>query len=384
MSRNSFPYQETILQWLWEEMLFSTKGLKTTCGKSIQIIHQGTLNLTDGPDFKQAKLLIDGLVWHGSVEMHLKSTNWKQHGHQSDSNYNNVILHVVVEHLPVAVTCSDGNQPFTLNLLPHLNKDIEPFLKAFFQEDTLPCANVHFISEAAFLAQLEKAHLEYLEKKVSDFFSFYNPESLQSAAWKNALMISIFDGFGISQNRVPMQQLAHNLQKENYDSLEEFLQHANELAFDNNEDYNWNYKSARPANHPAHRVKQAVEFSYLLLETPFSSFLKTDALNLWKSWGKSLGYSYTGRIKIIYGTVFIPALYALASMFAHQNLKSSALKEWCNLQSPIPKSLLAPFQSLPIPAQIYSKKLGSVYQLHNYCRPKQCSKCFVLKKAFQS
>ncbi len=365
-------------------MLFSTNGLKTTCGKSIQILRQGILNLSDGPDFKQAKLLIDGLVWHGSVEMHLKSANWKQHGHQSDSNYNNVILHVVVEHSPTAVTCLDGNQPFTLNLLPYLSKDIESFLKAFFQEHILPCAHVNFISEAAFRAQLEKAHLEYLEKKVSDFFSFFNPESLQSIAWKNALMLSIFDGFGISQNRAPMQQLAHNLQKKSYNSLDEFLKYATTLAFDSNANYGWNYKSARPANHPTHRVKQAVEFSYLLLETPFSYFLKKDALNLWKNWSKTLGYSYTGRIKILYGTVFIPALYALASMFAHQDLKSSALKEWCDMQNPIPKSLLTPFQSLPIPAQIYSKKLGSVHQLHNYCRPKQCSKCFVLKKAFQS
>ncbi len=364
-------------------MLFSTNSLKTTCGKSIQILHQGNLNLSDGPDFKQAKFLIDGLMWQGSVEMHLKSTNWYQHSHHTDKSYNNVVLHVVVEHSPPSVTCANGSQPFTLNLLPYLDKTIEPFLKAYFQDQKLPCSNVHFISKSAFLTQLDKAHLEYLETKVSDFFSFFNPEGLQSIAWKNALFVSIFDGFGISQNRTSMKKLAFNLLNSSSSSIKNFSHQASELAFNSAHNYKWNFKSARPANHPANRVKQASEFGYLILETPFSSFIKTDALKLWKSWCETLGYSYTGRIKILYGTVFIPALYALASMLAHQNLKNLVLKEWRSLRTPIPKSLLSPFQSLPLPSHFYSNKLGSVYQLRTYCQPKQCSKCFVLKKAIQ-
>ncbi|MFA5668221.1 MAG: DUF2851 family protein [Balneolaceae bacterium] len=378
-----FPYSEDVLHWIWQEMLFSREGLKTTCGKNIQIIHPGSINTSDGPDFFNAKLKIGDLTWMGAVELHVKTASWQQHKHHTDPNYNNVVLHVVADNSHKAVSCANQTQPFTLNLLPYLTKEMASFIASYDQGDILPCAaNVHFISEEAFNSQIEKAHTEYLEQKVHDFFSFFSAEELQSIAWKNALFIALFDGFGISHNRAPMQQLAQQLLSSEALPNEDFTQLALETAFNPANNYQWKYKASRPAGQPKQRIKQAANFGRLVLGTPFSEFLKSDALKLWETWCSTLKYSNTGRIQILYGTVFIPALYAAASMFAYKKLQNACLKEWCSLQSPIPNNLLKPFHSLPLPPQLYNKKLGAIHQLRSYCVPKQCSKCFVLKKAF--
>lgn len=385
MCNTQFPYSEEVLHWIWQEMLFSRAGLKTTCGKNIQIIHPGSLNTSDGPDFFNAKLKIGELTWMGAVELHVKTASWQHHNHHTDPNYNNVVLHVVADNSFKAVRCANQTQPFTLNLLPYLSQEIGSFIVSYHQGDILPCAaNVHFISEEAFNTQIEKAHTEYLEKKVHDFFSFFSAEALQSTAWKNALLIALFDGFGISHNRTPMQKLAHQLLAFDVLPKDDFVQLALEIAFNPANNYQWKYKASRPAGHPEQRIKQAANFGYLVLATPFKEFLKHDALKLWKIWCSTLKFTNTGRIQILYGTVFIPALYAVASMFAHNKLQQNTLQEWINLQSPIPNNLLKPFHSLPLPPQVYKNKLGAIHQLRTYCEPKQCSKCFVLKKAFQS
>lgn len=90
--------KEEFLQYVWQAALYNNEGLKTTTGKPIQVIKQGTHNKDAGPDFFNSKLIIDDTIWAGNVEIHLRSSEWMQHGHQFDSAYNNVVLHVVYEH----------------------------------------------------------------------------------------------------------------------------------------------------------------------------------------------------------------------------------------------------------------------------------------------
>lgn len=72
--------------------------LKSDTGKRLQILSPGTLNLFEGPDFRDAAILIEGIVRVGDIEFHRKSSEWDSHGHSADENYNNVILHIVCEN----------------------------------------------------------------------------------------------------------------------------------------------------------------------------------------------------------------------------------------------------------------------------------------------
>lgn len=385
MPKRSFPYSEQILQWVWNEQLLDTKNLYTQCGKPIKILHQGKLNHTDGPDFKHAKILVGDIEWNGSVELHLVSSGWNHHNHQFDENYDNVILHVVTENNPKAVTTKNGNLPYTLNLLPFISSELHHFLSNLNHSRDLPCASgLHFISEEAFLQQIEKAHQEYLEKKVEDVLAFYSPSIAQSTAWKQALIISIFDGFGISKNRTSMQRLAKSLLQFNYTDISEIQEHAHELAFGASSTLSWNFKGCRPNAHPAKRIKTAIQFMHVIHNTPIEKFLAKNALHFWQHWCKDFGIHNAGHPKILFGTVYLPALYLLGTLYHSQSIRQKVIQKWNSFQAPIPSTLLSKFETLGISSTKYRKKLGSVYQLNKYCRTKNCSECFVLKKAISS
>lgn len=87
--------KEDLLQYIWEKKYFDTTSLKSVCGKVIVIKSLGTRNNNQGPDFLNARILIDQTEWAGTVELHTTTKEWGRHGHQNDRNYKTVILHVV-------------------------------------------------------------------------------------------------------------------------------------------------------------------------------------------------------------------------------------------------------------------------------------------------
>ncbi|MDO4162894.1 MAG: DUF2851 family protein [Bacteroides sp.] len=88
---------EQLLQYVWRHKIFPLYPLQTTSGQSVEVIDPGLPNSHAGPDFFNAKLKIDGVLWIGNVEIHGQSSDWMRHGHDHDRVYDNVILHVVGE-----------------------------------------------------------------------------------------------------------------------------------------------------------------------------------------------------------------------------------------------------------------------------------------------
>ncbi|MHA6281235.1 DUF2851 family protein [Salinimicrobium sp. CAU 1759] len=90
--------REDYLHYLWQFQKFNNLNLKTVEGKIVQVISPGLHNELSGPDFFNARLLIGEQEWAGNVEIHLRSSDWYLHGHETDPAYDNVILHVVWIH----------------------------------------------------------------------------------------------------------------------------------------------------------------------------------------------------------------------------------------------------------------------------------------------
>ena len=86
---------EQLMQYIWQHRLWRSEDMVTNDGRHVRVLDQGLLNSDAGPDFFNAKVEIDGQLWVGNVEMHVRASDWKRHGHDHDPAYDSVILHVV-------------------------------------------------------------------------------------------------------------------------------------------------------------------------------------------------------------------------------------------------------------------------------------------------
>ena len=98
---------EQLLHYVWKHKIFPLKELKTTSGQVLEIIDTGLANRNAGPDFFNAKIKLDGVLWVGNIEIHTHSSDWEKHGHHKDKNYDNVILHIAT-HIDAEVFRSNG------------------------------------------------------------------------------------------------------------------------------------------------------------------------------------------------------------------------------------------------------------------------------------
>ena len=108
---------EKLLHYVWKHKLLPLKALLTTDGQELEIIDPGLTNTNAGPDFFNAKIRIGETLWAGNVEIHLKSSDWFRHGHDTDEAYDNVVLHVA-SVIDSEVTTVSGKR------LPQLQLDI--------------------------------------------------------------------------------------------------------------------------------------------------------------------------------------------------------------------------------------------------------------------
>ncbi|MEO9965222.1 MAG: DUF2851 family protein [Reichenbachiella sp.] len=173
--------RESFLHFIWQFQKFDTIELSTVEGKPLQIFTKGQYNTDAGPDFLNAKLLIDDITWYGHVELHLKSSDWNRHKHQYDSAYDNVVLHVVWEH-DLEVSCKNGQVLSVLELqdriAPELLLKCNQLVKS---PEKIPCVSqfdqVRDIDKQAMidyagvarLKQKSESVLQRLEKNKGDW-----------------------------------------------------------------------------------------------------------------------------------------------------------------------------------------------------------------------
>ena len=91
-------FNEDLLHFFWKSKQIFARTVYSHAGDELKLLRIGFQNTHAGPDFEEAQLQIGDTLWAGSVEMHLKSSDWYAHHHEQDKAYENVILHVVYHH----------------------------------------------------------------------------------------------------------------------------------------------------------------------------------------------------------------------------------------------------------------------------------------------
>lgn len=87
---------ESVMQSAWDR-LPNGVPLRLNDGSEAVILSHGIWNMEAGPDFLNAKIMRNGRIMRGDIELHRKSSDFIRHGHLEDAAYNDVILHVVSE-----------------------------------------------------------------------------------------------------------------------------------------------------------------------------------------------------------------------------------------------------------------------------------------------
>jgi hypothetical protein len=90
--------KEEFLHYLWKHQLYDADKLVDKYQNKITVVNPGEYNRDSGPDFFNARILIDGIMWAGNIEIHIRSSHFYTHGHHEDPSYDNIILHVVEEN----------------------------------------------------------------------------------------------------------------------------------------------------------------------------------------------------------------------------------------------------------------------------------------------
>jgi hypothetical protein len=195
---------EKLLQFIWNFQYFNTKELSTLEGEVVVIQQRGSLNTNQGPDFLNAKLKIDATTWAGQIELHVNSSDWYKHKHQTDANYKNIILHVVWQH-DVPET-KIFNSP-VVELRKYVSKImLEQYDTLMEQYSFIPCEKqINKISALQFNNWKDRLLVERLEQKTQLIF-----ESLtrNKNNWEETFWQKIARNFGIKVNADAFEDMA--------------------------------------------------------------------------------------------------------------------------------------------------------------------------------
>ena len=184
--------------------------MRTVSGEEIDIISGGEENNDCGPDFGNVIIFINGNgPVTGDIEIHVKSSDWRAHGHHLDPSYNKVILHVVMWHNSAPTVLENSVAVPVLSLADCLGDSRDEVCRMLIRQAVVrkPCQStaaywstdglaelLDSTGEARFIAKAEKFH-----------------QKMQAEYAEEVFYQGILDALGYARNRTSFQRLGHYL-----------------------------------------------------------------------------------------------------------------------------------------------------------------------------
>lgn len=413
---------EQLFQYIWQHSLFVPNGLTTTAGEKVVVHHPGHKNTNAGPDFLEGRLKIGNTEWAGNIELHLKASDWKQHGHHEDPNYHNVILHVVLENDEKQPA---GNFP-TLVLKNHIANDVvQKYQKLMEVPETIACsAQIQRFSEIKWQSWLNRLLAERWEEKLAEWENLWE---YSDKDWRQLLYFRMAANFGFHVNKVPFLALAQSLplkilstHRDNllqlealilgqsglldavprpdnytYDLLKEYHFLRRKYALRPVTAYQWKFMRMRPANFPSIRLAQFAMLIHQSLdlfakmmemrsEAEIAPLLDIQASEYWKNHYRPAEESQRKSPKklgrqavqnLIINTI-APMQFLYARLQGAADLVDSSVEL---LQSIPPEDnrILREWKAINIVPKDAAESQALIQLFSNYCSPKRCLDCAV-------
>jgi hypothetical protein len=204
--------KEDFLHQVWRLQLFKKGEMLLSDLGEVLVLKPGLKNRNAGPDFEQSKIKMAGLDWVGSIEIHVRSSEWNQHGHQDDPAYESVILHVVWE-ADQAVFRKDGTQVPCLELKNLIPLEVifryRELLENQKNETGIPCGSfLKNLDSFLFFSMKERVLVERFERKAEAIQHRYRQ---MGKDWLATLYQTLAWGLGLKINAEAMEMLAFSI-----------------------------------------------------------------------------------------------------------------------------------------------------------------------------
>jgi hypothetical protein len=415
--------REDFLHYLWRTRRFNLENLKTTKGEAIVIQNFGEHNPNAGPDFLNATIRIGDMIWAGNVEMHVKASEWMQHGHQNDKAYNNVILHVVFEeNEPILKENTEGVA--TLELRERIPEGIaQKYWSLMHNEHWIPCQQQFYtVSELTKTLWMERLLVERLEEKIEAIATSLDQNKMD---WEETFYQFIARSFGAKVNAEPMEWLARSLPhrvlakhknnlfqveslifgqsglldkgfKDEYPTLlakeHAFLSHKHQLT--PIETVAWKFSKLRPPNFPTIRLAQLASLIHQSSHL-FSKILERDSVEAIKQlfdvkissyWHDHYTFDTPSVLRpktigddalnlIIINTI-VPFLFYYGKLKKEDTIKDRAFAFLEQLK-PESNNITDGWQRLGLEPQSAYNSQALIQLKNKYCDKKRCLECAI-------
>jgi hypothetical protein len=416
---------EKLLQFIWQHQYFNALSLKTEQGDPLEIIHQGNWNHNQGPDFSEAKLRINGMVWVGNIELHVLASDWYKHHHNDDARYRNIILHVV--WMNDDLRQEKLLQPIpTLELQPRISKVLlQKYQDLMNQVAFIPCGkHIGRINLRTWSTWKDRMLFERLQRK-----SAYIIRLLQESNyhWEETLWWMLAKNFGGKINGDAFECLAKTISLNMLGRHKQQLQQLEALLFGQaglldahfTESYpnllkkeykfltrkyklpqpllSFRYLRMRPIGFPTIRlaqlavlVQQSTHLFSKVRDTAsvadVKQLLEVTANDYWhyhyhfdepgKYKMKTVGKDMTESILI---NTIIPVLYAFGTYQKQPAITSKAV-DWMRQLAAEKNTLLSGWKKLGLPVKTALDSQALIELKTQYCEKKRCLECAVGKE----
>lgn len=410
---------EDYLQYLWRFQRFSKAVLTCTSGQELSVIFPGHWNDHAGPDFLEAKLRIGREIWVGSVEVHIRSSDWKRHRHHDDDSYSNVVLHVVHEDDDPLVNRAQQEVP-TIELKHLIDATHFKMYEHFLQSrGRLPCAGrllqVDQVVRYHLVHRMAVERLEDRCSRVGELLMRYAND--WNAVWWHLLCRTF--GFGLNQSAFEYLaetlswKLLMKLVGRKFEVEAVLLEHSAWRSLDTRlkEESNalrryevfrkiwklqpaplsvWRRGHMKPANHPRVRIGQLcalVENGWLQWRKVTSAQSLEEILNgldvnvelAWCTMKGRSGISeclgLATRERIVANAV-IPCLYHYARVKSDQDMIDQIMR-WSDTLRPESNKIIRMWKELGWRPQSMLEAQGQMQLYSQYCCRKKCLSCLI-------
>jgi hypothetical protein len=199
---------ERLLQAVWQQQRLRRDSLQTLDGRPVRVLHPGFRSVEGGPDFRGAVVQIgDEPPQTGDIEVDIRTSGWRSHGHDRNAAFAKVVLHVIWDGAHAA----PGGPP-ALALAQVLDAPLGELslwlgseASQSLPEDQLgKCsAPLRGLSHERLTGLLHQAACVRLESKAAQFQA-----RARQAGWEQSLWEGMFRALGYKHNVWPMQRLA--------------------------------------------------------------------------------------------------------------------------------------------------------------------------------